>query len=197
MEIAEKKFRIPHHRALAMAEQVCTLLEPYNHKIEILGSIRRRRVDVGDIEIMTMPKIVPADHDLFGDVSREKNLHFDFILQNIGLRFDHRPDKRGQNACGERYQRLVYFGEEEFPLDIFCVLPPAQWGLQKIIRTGPADYSKRLVTPRNKGGTRLPHGFTVEGGAIRDPRGQVVQTPEEKDVYNFLGIHFVEPEDRY
>jgi hypothetical protein len=40
----------------------------------------------------------------------------------------------------------------EIAIDLFIVLPPAQFGAFFAIRTGTAEFSQWLVTPREKGG---------------------------------------------
>lgn len=67
-----------------------------------------------------------------------------------------------------------------------------QWGLLAIIRTGPAEFSKRLVTPTRHGGL-LPGWLKVKDGAIwrarLDSRDlELVPTPSELDVWIQLGI---------
>src|SRR5690348_10860398 len=42
--------------ALKIAERVKAQLEPYCHRIEIAGSIRRKKPEVKDIEIVAFPK---------------------------------------------------------------------------------------------------------------------------------------------
>jgi len=79
-------------------------------------------------------------------------------------------------------------------VDLFSVLPPAQWGVIMMIRTGPAEFSRRLVTPRGSGGL-LPDGLRVRDGAIWDGE-HAIATPEEDDVWRVLGLAPVAPEDR-
>jgi len=43
-------------KAKAIAEQIRVLLRPACNRIEIAGSIRRRKPEVGDIELLCIPK---------------------------------------------------------------------------------------------------------------------------------------------
>jgi DNA polymerase/3'-5' exonuclease PolX len=54
-----------HAHALVIAEQARAALAPSCHRIEIAGSIRRRRPQVKDIELVAIPKQVATG--LFGD----------------------------------------------------------------------------------------------------------------------------------
>ena len=108
--------------------------------------------------------------------------------------FAHRPDKNGRPAFGAKYKRLVFaHAGEAFPLDLF-VTQPAEWGVVFTIRTGSADFTHRLVTPRRHGGL-MPDGMREHGNAIWDGERQLV-TPEERDVFAALGLAWVPPERR-
>ena len=60
--------RIPRARALMLAQGLIETLRPHCERIEIAGSLRRGKPDVGDIELVCIPK---ADEmrDLFGGVT--------------------------------------------------------------------------------------------------------------------------------
>ena len=94
-------------------------------------------------------------------------------------------------AYGPRYKRLLYQG---VPLDLFSVLPPAQWGVIMVIRTGPAQFSHRIVTPKRYGGL-LPSHLRVKDGAVWHGE-EMVPTPEEADFLRLLGLEWVEPWER-
>jgi len=93
---------------------------------------------------------------------------------------------------GPRYKQIAL--PEGINLDLFLVLPPAQFGVIMAIRTGPAEFSKWLVTARKDGGA-LPSNCQVRDGAVwRD--GASVPMPEETDLFNFLGLAWSEPGQR-
>jgi hypothetical protein len=68
--------RIPLTQAVTIAEEVCTTLRPFCARLEVAGSIRRRRDSIGDLELVAIPKMVPTGkprHNfvyLSADVSR-------------------------------------------------------------------------------------------------------------------------------
>lgn len=189
------KGRVPLAEAERLAAQVVGLLTPSCERIEIAGSIRRRKPEVGDIEIVCVPKLVESRvFDLFG--SRVEGAPLDRLEETatsllVAGTFRHRLDVNGRPAFGSRYKRLLYQG---VGLDLFSVLPPAQWGVLYTIRTGPAEFSHRLVTSRLQGGW-MPAGMRVQDGALWD-RGAIVQIPEEADFFTALGLEFVPPEQR-
>ena len=74
-------------------------------------------------------------------------------------------------------------------IDLFIVMPPAHWGVIFAIRTGPAEFSKWLVS------VRKPFLSFKDGQLIHHING-VLSTPEEKDVFNFLNIKYLTPHQR-
>lgn len=189
------KTRVPLAEASALAAEAVELLAPYCERIEIAGSIRRQRQDVGDIELVCIPRMTAVQPDLFeaerGDVSAELQRVKELIAEGV---LEHRLDANGHQACGPRFQRLVYKG---FALDVFAVLPPAQFGVILAIRTGPAAFSKKLVTSRlAAGGGCMRMGQCVVEGALMD-RGKVIETPEEADFFAAIGMEVPLPWHRF
>jgi DNA polymerase/3'-5' exonuclease PolX len=193
--------RIPLAEARALAEEVVEMLRPACERIEIAGSIRRGKADVGDLEIVAVAKTEPT-LNLFGErTGGERNLLNELcdrlMAQGVLLL---RLDKNGRAAYGSKYMRLTYRGT---PLDLFATTPH-QWGVIFLIRTGPADYSHRLVTPTTQQFTDsqgrrwwglMPPGMNVKDGALWRG-GQIIPTPEEWHVFRALGLAYLEPHER-
>lgn len=181
----------PHAEMLNAATAIKHELTPFVERISIAGSIRRQRPEVADIELVAIPRIgtarrpgelLPRHVDLLDHYARE---------QLDAGRWQPRLDKNGRPALGDRYKRLLVNG---VPLDLFATTP-ASWGVILLIRTGPADSSRAMVTPRSKGG-RLPDGYRVQDGAIRTVTGAVAIATEE-DWFTLAGMAFVPPEERH
>lgn len=97
---------------------------------------------------------------------------------------------------GPRYKQIAL--PEGIKLDLFMVLPPAQWGVIFAIRTGPAEFSRWIVTSRPTGA--LPAGYRVKDGGVRRnswEEGFIISMPEEIDFLDFLGLGWIEPGDRF
>jgi DNA polymerase/3'-5' exonuclease PolX len=156
------------------------LLQPACERIEIAGSIRRKKTEIGDIEIVCIP-LYSFSPDLFGDPVQEYALTDDVIKAQ-----DWKTVKNGK-----KYKQFVLEGGAQ--LDLFLVTPET-WGLQLLIRTGPADFSHRLVTGRRHGGC-LPAGWKVKDGRLHGYNG-ALETTEERDVFAALGMDWIAPEDR-
>lgn len=173
-------FYLDHARFIA--DKVVSFLRPYCERIEVAGSIRRQKSEVGDIEIVATPKAVT---DMFG--------------LPVPLETEHALDRVDWAAIGtfqmgkHKYKKIELY--EGIQLDLFIVVPPAQWGTIFLIRTGPADYSHRLVTPRQQGGM-MPSNLKESGGAIWHG-DKLIETPEEEDVYKLIGLPWLAPEMRF
>lgn len=181
---------IPLQEAEAIARELVTTLAPWCERIEIAGSIRRRKPQVKDIEIVAVPKVKPQ-LDLFG-ATVGYQVDIDGVLEKwLGDgTLNYRLDKNDRHAWGPRYKRAIY--QSRYSLDLFLVLPPAQFGVIYTIRTGPAEFSHRLVTPQWHGGY-LPSRWRVQDGRILNESGAPQETPDERDVFALLGLEWQEP----
>ena len=189
-----------------IAESLLEAWRPACERIEIAGSIRRGKPDPHDIEIVAIPRreVLVAKRDMFADsevATSERNL-LDELLAGwkAGGRLRDRPDKNGRGAWGPRLKRALYQTtisqlNRNVGIDIFSVLPPAQWGVIFAIRTGPADFSKELVTSRLEGGF-MPVGMQVKDGQLWRNGDIIVDTPEEDDLFRELALPCWPPADR-
>jgi DNA polymerase (family 10) len=193
-----EKVRVPLAQAEAVAEAALALLAPACERVEVAGSIRRRKADVGDVELVAVPKLEPVT-DLFGAVTGQRDLLHErcAALLAEGV-FAHRLGVDGKRSFGPKSKRLRFTHDgAPFPLDLFVVTPPAQWGAVFTIRTGPGDFSKRLVTSRLQypGYGLMPAGMREHEGSLWDG-GRPVPTPEEGDFFAALGLAWLPPELR-
>ncbi len=155
--------------ALEIAEKVKALLSPHCDRIEIAGSIRRKKSWVKDIEIVAIPK--PYDTGLFEN--------------GIASVVNQWKKVKGELPC-KYTQRIL---PEGIKLDLFFA-QKANWGYIFAIRTGSADYSfKVLASGWKKRGYKGIDGFLTHGG-------ERIDILEEKNLFERLGLPFAEPENR-
>jgi DNA polymerase/3'-5' exonuclease PolX len=152
-------------------------LRDYCERIEIAGSLRRMKPTIGDIEIVCIPKIVQG-LDLFGGPGERINL-----LEE---------QTRGYHILkgGPKYKQIQL---KSIKLDLF-IATPETWGMIYVIRTGCADFTHWLVTPRQKGGA-LPSNMRAADGRLW-MGNTALDTPEERDVFDTLRLEWIEPEQR-
>jgi DNA polymerase/3'-5' exonuclease PolX len=188
-----EKTRIPLAEAEALADEVVDLLAPVTDRIAVAGSIRRKRPDVGDLEVVAIPAVVMAEEQV--DMFTTRQVAVDLLdsrcrqLRADGV-FADRLDKNGRPAFGSLYKRLSYRG---VALDLFSCRE-SNWGVILLIRSGPSAFSRAFVTQRRLGGL-LPNDLRVEDGALW--RGaERLSTPEEQDCFRLAGLPWLAPEQR-
>jgi DNA polymerase/3'-5' exonuclease PolX len=176
-----------------IAEALLYHLGPRCERIEIAGSLRRKTADVGDIEIVCVPKEEFPQMSLAG-IGSERGPKIVPLYDEIeGLSWlQPRFDEHGHAKMGKRYMALQD-KPTGVPIDLFCVLPPAQWGVIMSIRTGPADFSHELMKIARRKGYKCEDGRLLD---IRRKQGAPVSTPEEKDFFKMIGVAWTEPEER-
>ncbi len=196
--------------AINLSGEFTLLLAPYCDRIEFAGSIRRQKAEVGDCEIVAIPKISRATLDLFGG-----NIPENLLLKRLdSLLADGRIRKavysNGTNRWGERYRGCEFKGV----LHEVFMTPLSSFGPTLAIRTGSAEFSKVLVTgllrngKRNKDGKvweceRCPQNQgrgCVDGCSICDGTGlklvRSIPVPTEEEYFKLAGIEWRKPELR-
>ena len=181
--------RWPLAKAEHWAGLIVDQLRPFCHRIEIAGSIRRRRPDVGDVEIVLVPKVeqrpVPGQLGLLDDPRVEQaSLAWDCLddLCSVGKL----PDLL---KGGDKYRCYPERPGFTPQLDVFAVPDPADWGAIFCVRTGPADFSRSMVISLRMA------GYLMDGGKVWS-HSRHVPTPEEGDFFLLAGRSWVDPEYR-
>ncbi|MEP7376545.1 MAG: hypothetical protein ABI675_24315 [Chitinophagaceae bacterium] len=169
---------------LPIADSFVEKFKPFCEKIEICGSIRRKKSMVGDIEILCIPKKirvpVSKQYSLFGDEEYTE-------ITDPGLMEIIRGYKilRGDLDGG----KIVSFETpEDIQVDGFTATS-MNYGYIKVLRTGSAEYNQYFVLPRLKARGYRMNGFIFKNEIM-------VPTPDEQDIYELIDSEFHLPEDR-
>lgn len=185
--------RVPRERAERIANELVGMLAPACTSITIAGSLRRLRPTIGDIDLVCQPRLIPM-LDMFGDpegpVHNALSELCDAYVDEGQL--SKRSDINGRPSWGASLKRAVFRG---LNVDIQSVSDPQTLGAWLLIRTGPAEFNKKLVTPRRQGGW-LPAGVEFKDGFQLWSWGERVPTPTERSVFEALGLPYREPWDR-
>lgn len=170
-------------QAQLLAAALVDLLRPHCLRVEIAGSVRRQKAEVGDIELVAIPRTEPAV-DLFSDAPAVRSRDFIAAALSIGELI------RGDPTTG-KYSKFLMGDENPTQVDLFMVIPE-NWGLQFAIRTGSADFSHQVLA---KGWCRV--GLESDEGMLRSATtGRVVHCREEQELFDLIGVPFVPPEKR-
>ncbi|MCC6457844.1 MAG: hypothetical protein IT328_23005 [Caldilineaceae bacterium] len=172
----------PYAQVMHVASGLVEQLRPACHRIEIAGSLRRKRPMVGDIEIVAIPRM---DVDLFGTPLDTTEL--DHLLAQCPVDI---------HKNGKKYKQFTYFAPlgYTYKADLFLQPDPATWGVNFLLRTGSADFSRRMVTSKAYGGLK-PNDLEVRDGRVWDD-GHALHTPEEIYIFEYWGMTYLEPENR-
>jgi DNA polymerase/3'-5' exonuclease PolX len=173
---------LPLAKARHIADSLMNALMPGCWRIAPAGSIRREKDRVNDIEIVAIPRL---SVDIFGDPDGATE------LQKIIARLVESGELKRIKG-GDKYQQYVVV-RHGCKLDLFLANADT-WGCIYTIRTGSAEFSHRLVTPKSQGGL-CPDGMRFSGGRL-SRHGALLATPEEADVFRELGLDWIEPRDR-
>lgn len=177
--------KLPYREAMAIAGDLLVRLETACERILIAGSLRRMKPEIGDIEIVAIPKIEDVMADMFG--------------QHI--------EGSGRNLLNERLVELGVtitkgvkddakfrqFTWRDVPVDLFVTTPEC-WGVIATIRTGSAEFSHWLMTERRKNGG-CPSHLKVKEGRIWFA-SEPLSTPNEIDVFRTLEVPWIDPPER-
>lgn len=181
------KIKLPYETALSLAKRVALELSPATTRIEIAGSIRRKRPEIGDIEIVCTPFL---QVNLFGDPQGSLlDLHLEQLAESGRIIKSEGEEKR----WGPKYKKFHPVAKPDLAIDLF-ITTPEEWAYTFVIRTGNADFSHKLVTPKRYGGY-LPGHLRVAGCRLWEG-DKALETPEEEDFFKALGLEWVKPEDR-
>ena len=174
---------IPLAQAERIGADLVARLAGVSVRAEIVGSVRRRKPEVKDLELLVDPR--PGQAAMFEEPEPD----------HAAVRAEVRSWGRVVKS-GPRYTQVVL--PEGVTVDVFVVIPPADWFVQQAIRTGPWQLSKAAVAWMKRSGYRcddarlLLHGRPVELSSEADffaAAGMECQPPERRDAYALrLGV---------
>jgi DNA polymerase/3'-5' exonuclease PolX len=185
------KIRFPLADAEIVARDLLVALAPACERIEIAGSIRRRRPDVGDVEIVYVPRWqtdVPDPGDFFRHTAI--NLVDGAIanLERCGV-LGRRTNAVGREMFGEKNKLAVHVASG-IPVDLFATSEECWWNYL-VCRTGGAESNVRIAAAAQRIGCK----WTPYGSGFLTPRGMAPMHSEE-EVFAFVGLPHLPPASR-
>lgn len=167
--------------ALKEAEAIKALLEPHCERIEIAGSIRREKSECKDIEIVCIPK---QDPQIVKLMPGRKFVHGYPCKEFVDQVNQWRAIKG--KPTGKYTQRIVNYTT----VDIF-IANPDNWGVIFFIRTGSAEYVKRVI-----GIILTGKGYKCEEGELWNGKEKLA-VAEEQQIFELAQLPYVSPVNRY
>jgi DNA polymerase/3'-5' exonuclease PolX len=179
--------RRPLAEIKSIADDLAARLRPACERIEIAGSIRRGRPQVGDIELVAIPRFQerkrPSQGTLFGPEKPPQSERASLLWDAV--------DALGV-ACSKRGPVYRQFSWRGVRVDVYTC-ERGNWGWILFHRTGPGYLRAKI------GSMLVDRGFAAVDGWIWDARGlsiDRVETPEEEDVFRVLGLRYLPPDRR-
>jgi DNA polymerase/3'-5' exonuclease PolX len=176
--------------AIPVARELVERLQPLCERLILAGSLRRRKQDVGDIEILYVGRRELRKVDLLADgmvdVADEEIERM--VREGVLVK---RPSVSGSTAWGQRNKFAIHKASG-IPVDLFATTADA-WFNYLVCRTGPAASNMRICDAARARGYRWnPYG----PGFTRMSDGEVVAMGSEQAVFTFVGLTYAEPWER-
>lgn len=176
--------------ALASAEAFRALFAGCYERWQVAGSIRRKKPDIGDAEHLVIPKHETRTtmNGLFPSESRVNLLWEradDLVTKTVATK--HLYGGSGFR-WGDKYRGMEFGGM----LHEIFLADHNNWGCHLLIRTGPAQFSTRVVDTFKTGGM-----YRQQDGYLKRLDGSIVPVFDEQTYLKLAGIPWVKPEARY
>jgi DNA polymerase/3'-5' exonuclease PolX len=192
--------RVPLATAIDLAAEIEKLLIPISMKVMTVGSVRRKKEQVGDIEIAALAGEITMS-DLFGKVLSVERTTIDEVVDNLWARSDTRWIADGPNK-GHKHKKILH-PETNVKCDIYVVMDVRAWGSSVVVRTGPYQFSRHVMTVAQSRGWHFSDGFLLHqhmkrrrpcrfGPNCKD----IIPLEHEADVFEVLKIPVLTPEER-
>lgn len=185
-----ERIKYPFATALAVAEELQAMLAPACERIAIVGSLRRGKAEVGDLELLFIPRLSQRPDGLFD--SQIVNVASEVIETWLTAgTITKRPNVNGVFTWGEANKLAVHVASS-IPVDLFSCWTE-NWFVSLVIRTGSKETNLRLTTGAQKRGATL----NAYGSGVTWSDGTVTPATSEEHVFEMCGVTpYLEPHKR-
>ena len=157
--------------AAVLADRIVHSIEHLCDKIQVVGSIRRKRPEVHDIDIVLIPQA----------------WMWNTIIQRLKTNMLARVVKAGQELATLKIPTGTT--SETMQVDIYRARPET-WGVLLLIRTGSMEHNVMMCSRART----LDMMLSAARGVIKG--GKVIASRTEKEIFHALRMEYVEPENR-
>lgn len=186
MSEASGKMPLSRAMALSIAMELKSELAPYCEHIEIVGSLRRNKDIVNDIDLLVIPRFEEKkDDSLFEDavsVSMLNNKLAELCwAQRLAI------DSSGEKV--KRFHKKLL--NETVQIDIYIATQETWWTLL-LIRTGSREHNIALC----RRAIELHMQLKADGTGLIGPSGTPLQIRSEEEIFAYLNMEYRRPEMR-
>lgn len=190
------KRKFPRSVALDVARELLGVIAPHAERVIVAGSLRRKKPEVGDVEIIFIPKIVvQQDPTQLFAVPLKLNCTvtaIEGLLVGGGV-LAKRENVKGCEMWGEKNKLAVHVASG-IPVDLFAATEENWWNYV-VCRTGGAESNVAICNAAiRKGWKWNPYGegFSRAKGLGRESHA----IGSEREVFEFVGLDYLEPWER-
>lgn len=188
--MSDKPNKVGRNLALKAAKAIMFNLSPACERIEIVGSLRRDKQIVSDVELLYIPK--RAERDVHGDMFATKEISLaDEVIGDLEKKgvLRRRLNALNHETYGPLNKLMVHV-DTGVHVDLFAT-SIENWWVSLVIRTGSRETNLRLTTGAQKLGRRLQ----AYGAGVLE-NGHVIPANNEQDLFKLCGVPYLEPKDR-
>lgn len=178
-------------QAYEIAKELKQLIGPHCEEFRAAGSLRRRRPTVKDLELVVVPKMVQDGQIQLLDEVKPRMVPDPGFIASVETLEKIKGTPQGKYTQRKHPGGLV--------IDLF-IANPENFGLILAIRTGSADFCRRVLIPAiNSSGHRSIDGHLFkhvqDGPNFSASR---IECPDEEFLFDLIGINpnYYEPENR-
>lgn len=185
------KPKFPRATALAVARELCQALRPaaVEDRLIVAGSLRRRKMEVGDVEILYIPRFLAERDGLFD--MRQVN-QVDLVLDQFlraGI-LAKRQNALGSEVWGQK-NKLARHAATGIPVDLFAA-SETNWFNYLVCRTGSAENNVRLAASAKSRGWQ----WNPYGAGFTDAAGTTIPVRSEQEAFALLHLPYLDPWQR-
>lgn len=182
--------KLTHAEKLAV--KVIETMRPYCDRIEVAGTIRRRHAEVRELDLVAIPTLGDPV-DLLGEERENLLCQWARLLQAEERILWLKPNVEGVirwplDEKSPRWRGLLVKSDTVLRVHL---AQSGTWGVCFFLATGSPSYTHQVVSD-----APYKSGHHCIDNWLINREGAKVQTPEEADVFEALGLPFVPPEAR-
>ena len=157
-------------------------------KFMVVGSIRRQRPEVNDIDIVVIPRCPREDN--WNKIAKAVNRAMGMAQVKKGPKLMTYANYRVTSGLLGRPR------DPEYTVDIYYATPET-WGILVLIRTGSKEHNMKLCSLAISKGMKLSAAEGVLKPLESSPSMmKTVASKTEEDIFTALELPFVNPKDR-
>lgn len=157
------------------AEKLVPWIAGHAERVDVAGSVRRRRPTVNDLDLVVVPKLAEVK-DIFGVVTTRTNATLGEVLRRA------EAEKWKVLRSGSEITSVVAKGVQ---VDIFWTTPE-RWGTVLLQRTGSARHNIWLAEQAKAQGAKWHPNLGLY-------QNHMVTALTEEGIYAALGLPFLDP----